>query len=120
MLENRMRRPSKAANQTNEESLKSIKSTDSKKMIMPLFKLQEEVHEDTPHPPDQLQHIRLSEEEIKANRKITDYFKVRKNMTPPPPAPQEEVSPVPLPVEIAPNPLPVSTVNSKSPLRERE
>jgi len=84
MLENRMRRPSKAVNLTNEESLKSIKSTDSKKMIMPLFKLQEEPHEETPHPIEQLQHIRLSEEEIKANRKITDYFKVKKNLAPPP------------------------------------
>ena len=45
-----MRRPSKAVTPTNEESLKSIKSTDSKKMIMPLFKLQEEQHEEIPHP----------------------------------------------------------------------
>lgn len=112
-----MRRPSKAANQTNEESLKSIKSTDSKKMVMPLFKLQEEVHEETPQALDQLQHIRLSEEEIKANRKITDYFKVRINMTPPP---QEEVSPAPVPAEIVANPLPVVAQNNKSPLRERE
>ena len=42
MLENRMRRPSKPL--TNEESLRTIKSTDSKKMVMPIpqNKLKEE------------------------------------------------------------------------------
>jgi hypothetical protein len=78
MLENRMRRPSKMV-PLNEESLKSIKSTDSKKRVMPLHRLNEEPIEETPHQPEQLQHIRLSEEEIKVNRKITDYFKARKN-----------------------------------------
>lgn len=41
MLENRMRRPSKIGNPPNEESLKSIKSTDSKKMMPVLHKLAE-------------------------------------------------------------------------------
>ncbi len=41
MLENRMRRPSKIGNPANEESLKSIKSTDSKKMMPVLHKLAE-------------------------------------------------------------------------------
>jgi hypothetical protein len=40
MLENRMRRPSRAA-PVSEESLRSIKSTDSKKLVMPLHKLAE-------------------------------------------------------------------------------
>lgn len=116
-----MRRPSKPTNNNNEESLKSIKSTDSKKMVMPLFKLQEEPHklseephEDTPQLLDHLTHIRLSEEEIKANRKITDYFKVKKSIAPPPP---EEISPLPVPVEIVANPIPVVAQNNKSPLR---
>jgi hypothetical protein len=77
MLENRMRRPSKPFAQ-GEESLRSIKSTDSKKMAMPLLKLQEDQPEESYNILEPLQHIRLSEEEIKANRKITDYFKVKK------------------------------------------
>lgn len=73
MLENRMRRPSKVGPQVCEESLKSIKSTDSKKIMPQLHKLPEEPHEESPlH-----SNIKLSEEEMKLNRKITDYFQPR-------------------------------------------
>jgi hypothetical protein len=73
MLENRMRRPSKVGPQVSEESLKSIKSTDSKKIMPQLHKLPEEPHEESPlH-----SNIRLSDEEMKLNRKITDYFQPR-------------------------------------------
>lgn len=62
MLENRMRKPSRAPNPLNEESLKSIKSTDSKKIPNPLLRLQEEPHEEEAPHLEPLQHIRLSEE----------------------------------------------------------
>ena len=67
-----MRRPSKPL-QPSEESLKSIKSTDSKKPL-PLHKLPEQSQEDSPQDSD----LRLSEEEIRNNRKITDFFSFKK------------------------------------------
>jgi hypothetical protein len=77
MLESRMRRPSRVAIVV-EESLKSIKSTDSKKI--PIFqRLAEEAREETP--PQILEQLKLSEEEIKVNRKITDYFPMSKEQS---------------------------------------
>jgi hypothetical protein len=70
-----MRMPSKVSNAVNEESLKSIKSTDSKKMTPLLHKLQEEPQEDSS---SHQSNIRLSEDEIRLNRKITDYFPFKK------------------------------------------
>lgn len=68
-----MRRPSRVGPQVSEESLKSIKSTDSKKIMPQLHKLVEEPHEESPlH-----SNIRLSDEELKFNRRITDYFAPR-------------------------------------------
>lgn len=99
-----MRRPSKIQ-QHNEESLKSIKSTDSKKIIMPVHKLNEEQEETE----KQQEPIGLSEEEIKVNRKITDYFKVRKN------SPQQRYSPQPTPPDILQNTKEVSNKSPPSP-----
>lgn len=70
-----MRMPSKASSTLNEESLKSIKSTDSKKMTPLLHKLQEEPQEESS---SEQSNIRLSEDEIRLNRKITDYFPFKK------------------------------------------
>lgn len=74
MLENRMRRPSKIGNANNDESLKTIKSTDSKKAAPILHKLAEDAQEETP---PQCSNIRLSEDELRRNKKITDYFPMR-------------------------------------------
>lgn len=76
MLENRMRRPSKLGNVNNDESLKTIKSTDSKKAAPILHKLVEDPQEETP---PQCSNIRLSEDELKRNKKITDYFPSRQH-----------------------------------------
>lgn len=111
MLENRMRRPSRTA-PINEESLKSIKSTDSKKLVLPLHKLPEEQHEETPH--EHLIHVHLSEEEIKFNRKITDYFQTRpKKIEDSPPAPHE-----PLPQREPAKQSPPSKNEAEDPGRE--
>ena len=67
--------PSKASSTVNEESLKSIKSTDSKKMTPLLHKLQEEPQQESS---SEQSNIRLSEDEIRLNRKITDYFPFKK------------------------------------------
>lgn len=108
MLENRMRRPSKVGQVANEESLKSIKSTDSKKLMPVLHKLVEEPHEDSPlH-----SNIRLSDEEMKLNRKITDYFPVR---APAPPLSPLLRQPHSLPITAATAPRsPLSPDDSKS------
>lgn len=54
-----MRRPSKLGNVNNDESLKTIKSTDSKKAAPILHKLVEDPQEETP---PQCSNIRLSED----------------------------------------------------------
>jgi hypothetical protein len=78
-----MRRPSKLGPQVSEESQKSIKSTDSKKIMPQLHKLVEEPHEESPlH-----SNIKLSEEELKFNRKITDYFQPKHGHHPQPLSP---------------------------------
>ena len=85
-----MRRPSKLGPQVSEESLKSLKSTDSKKIMPQLHKLPEEAHEDSPlH-----SNIKLSEEEMKLNRKITDYFQPKHGHHPQPQTQTQPLSPL--------------------------
>lgn len=77
MLETRMRNKGKAA--ANQESLRSIKSTDSKKMITvhknKKLIFQEKSNGSVEEEAD-ADKLKL-EEEIKNNRKITDYFNVK-------------------------------------------
>lgn len=72
MLENRMRKPGKPIN--NEESLRSIKSTDSKRVYshkekIIIFEERSEGSGDE----QKIDEHRL-QEELKNNRKITEYF----------------------------------------------
>lgn len=106
--------------QVSEESLKSIKSTDSKKIMPQLHKLVEEAHEDSPlH-----SNIRLSDEELKFNRKITDYFHLRPGLPAPPPPPLSPLLRPPLsqPTAASAPRSPLSPEDSKGageePLRE--
>lgn len=76
MLETRMRNKGKAAG--NEQSLRSIKSTDSKKIITAhknkMLIFQEKSNGSAEE--EEADKVKL-EEEIKNNRKITDYFNVK-------------------------------------------
>ena len=101
MLENRMRKPSKPG-AAHEESLRTIKSTDSKRVAPIVVRLEDpnEREESQLHAGNI-----LSDEQMRCNRKITDYLPFKKPQVSPP---HKLTGQMPFKMDTAPQQLPIS------------